>query len=84
VADWDGTLAGRFTADDPAAHRGAGLVRAKTGTLTSVSTLAGVVTTTSGRLLIFAFMAPAVGGTVAATDAAESALDRSAAALVGV
>jgi serine-type D-Ala-D-Ala carboxypeptidase/endopeptidase (penicillin-binding protein 4) len=82
VAGWDGTLSDRFGAGSPA-QAGAGLVRAKTGTLTSVSTLAGVATTSQGRLLLFAFMAPKVGPTTADTDAAETALDTAAAALVG-
>jgi serine-type D-Ala-D-Ala carboxypeptidase/endopeptidase (penicillin-binding protein 4) len=81
VAAWDGTLAGRYAT--PPANAGAGLVRAKTGTLTSVSSLAGLVTTTNGRVLIFAFNASKVGATVADTNAAEAALDIAAAALVG-
>jgi D-alanyl-D-alanine carboxypeptidase/D-alanyl-D-alanine-endopeptidase (penicillin-binding protein 4) len=81
-AGWDGTLAGRFTVAPASA--GAGLVRAKTGTLTSVSTLAGVATTSTGRLLIFSFVADRVGPTEADTEAAEAALDTLAAALVAL
>ncbi|HEX4249352.1 MAG TPA: D-alanyl-D-alanine carboxypeptidase/D-alanyl-D-alanine-endopeptidase [Pseudonocardia sp.] len=55
VAGGDGTLDDRFGAGDSTAGRG--FVRAKTGTLTGVSTLAGVVTDTDGRLLTFALMA---------------------------
>lgn len=47
----DGTLERRF-ANTPAAGR----VRAKTGTLADVSTLAGYLTTRSGRLVAFAIM----------------------------
>ncbi len=80
VAAWDGTLANRYLTAPSSA--GAGRVWAKTGTLTSVSTLAGVVLTASGRLLIFSFVANRVGPTTQATDAAEAALDVLAAALV--
>lgn len=59
VAGGDGTLDDRFTPDaDSAAGRG--VVRAKTGTLTNVSSLAGVVTDADGRLLVFAFMSNGV------------------------
>lgn len=56
VAGWDGSLVeqGRFSG--PAAI-GDGAVRAKTGSLTGVSALAGVVTDADGRQLIFAFVA---------------------------
>jgi serine-type D-Ala-D-Ala carboxypeptidase/endopeptidase (penicillin-binding protein 4) len=79
VAGWSGTLAGRYTGPGPDA--GAGLVRAKTGTLTSVSALAGVVHDADGRLLAFAVIADRVGATEQDTVAAESALDRIAATL---
>jgi D-alanyl-D-alanine carboxypeptidase/D-alanyl-D-alanine-endopeptidase (penicillin-binding protein 4) len=55
VAGGDGTLNDRFTGGESAAGRG--FVRAKTGTLTGVSALAGVVTDADGRLLTFSLMA---------------------------
>ena len=55
----------------------AGLVRAKTGTLTGVNALAGTVVDADGRLLAFAFLA---SGT-ADGKSAQAALDRLAAAL---
>jgi D-alanyl-D-alanine carboxypeptidase/D-alanyl-D-alanine-endopeptidase (penicillin-binding protein 4) len=77
VAGFSGTLAERFDEADSAA--GAGLVRGKTGTLTGVSSLAGLVVDADGRLLAFAVIADAVpaGATLAARDA----LDQVAAAL---
>jgi D-alanyl-D-alanine carboxypeptidase/D-alanyl-D-alanine-endopeptidase (penicillin-binding protein 4) len=55
VAGGDGTLDDRFDAASPAAA-GRGVVRAKTGTLVGVSSLAGVTTDADGRLLVFALM----------------------------
>ncbi|MFF8381735.1 D-alanyl-D-alanine carboxypeptidase/D-alanyl-D-alanine-endopeptidase [Streptomyces sp. NPDC015661] len=75
VGGFTGTLAGRFGA----APAGAGLVRAKTGTLTGVNTLAGTVVTPDGRLLAFAFLA---GRTLSPYEA-QPALDRLSAALAG-
>ncbi|MGW4703285.1 D-alanyl-D-alanine carboxypeptidase/D-alanyl-D-alanine endopeptidase, partial [Streptomyces sp. NPDC004285] len=77
VGGFTGTLAARFDTDPATA--GAGLVRAKTGTLTGVNTLAGTVVTADGRLLAFAFLA---GRTVSAAEA-QPALDRLSAALAG-
>ncbi|MEV6292498.1 D-alanyl-D-alanine carboxypeptidase/D-alanyl-D-alanine-endopeptidase [Streptomyces sp. NPDC051896] len=71
VAGFTGTLADRYT------DSAAGVVRAKTGTLTGVNTLAGTVVDADGRLLAFAFMASGTSDPLAA----ESALDRAATAL---
>lgn len=54
VAGSTGTLTGRFYVD--AAVPGKGWVRAKTGTLSKVSTLAGYTRTRDGELIGFAFM----------------------------
>ncbi|WP_137988616.1 D-alanyl-D-alanine carboxypeptidase/D-alanyl-D-alanine endopeptidase [Streptomyces vilmorinianum] len=75
VGGFSGTLKGRF--DSGPALSGAGLVRAKTGTLTGVNTLAGTVVTADGRLLAFAFLA----GRTPSPYTAQPALDRLSAAL---
>src|SRR5207247_428660 len=54
VAGGSGTLADRYK--DPNSTAGRGLVRAKTGTLSGVNTLAGVVLDADGRVLVFALM----------------------------
>lgn len=79
VAGWSGTLDDRY-GDSGRAAAGAGVVRAKTGTLTGVHALAGLVTTADGRLLAFAVLTDAAPGGPAA---AQPALDRIAAALSG-
>lgn len=80
VAGWSGTLAGRYRTA-ATGEFAAGVVRAKTGTLTGVSALAGLVRDSDGRLLVFAFIADRVPAGTAATAAAETALDGAAAAL---
>jgi D-alanyl-D-alanine carboxypeptidase/D-alanyl-D-alanine-endopeptidase (penicillin-binding protein 4) len=75
VAALTGTLAPRFA--EPEAAAGRGLVRAKTGSLTGTSSLAGTVVDADGRLLAFSVMVDAASSTVAA----RAALDRVAAAL---
>jgi serine-type D-Ala-D-Ala carboxypeptidase/endopeptidase (penicillin-binding protein 4) len=80
VAAWSGTLANRYLPGSAGA-RGAGVVRAKTGTLTAVSSLAGIVHDADGRLITFALVADQVPPGGEATRAAEAALDRIAAVL---
>jgi D-alanyl-D-alanine carboxypeptidase/D-alanyl-D-alanine-endopeptidase (penicillin-binding protein 4) len=75
VAGFSGTLATRFAR----APAGRGVVRAKTGTLSGVSALAGVVLARDGSLLTFAFLAPSR----APRPRVEAALDRLAATLAG-
>ncbi|MGP3912719.1 D-alanyl-D-alanine carboxypeptidase/D-alanyl-D-alanine endopeptidase [Nonomuraea sp. 10N515B] len=60
IAGFSGTLGNgrRFTSGDSKGE--VGLVRAKTGTLNHVNTLAGLATTKDGRLVTFAFMADRV------------------------
>ncbi|MDP9116888.1 MAG: D-alanyl-D-alanine carboxypeptidase, partial [Actinomycetota bacterium] len=87
VAGWSGTLAGRYVGSSAgpgsalSLASAAGDVRAKTGTLTAVSTLAGIVYDQDGRALVFALLADRVAPGSAATASAESALDGVAAAL---
>jgi D-alanyl-D-alanine carboxypeptidase/D-alanyl-D-alanine-endopeptidase (penicillin-binding protein 4) len=75
IAAFIGSLKHRYSSGPTAS--GAGLIRAKTGTLTGVNSLAGTVVDRHGRLLDFAFL------TTGTTDpyGAEAALDRLAAAV---
>lgn len=69
VAGFTGTLADRFTSR--AQHSAAGYVRAKTGTLSTVVNLAGIVPDVDGRVLVFAIMAndiPSIGRARTAVD----------------
>jgi D-alanyl-D-alanine carboxypeptidase/D-alanyl-D-alanine-endopeptidase (penicillin-binding protein 4) len=79
VSGYLGTLDDRYRTG-PAALA-AGQVRAKTGTLDGVSSLAGLVRGKDGRLLAFAVVADRVP--VGRTLPAEAALDEVAAALAG-
>ncbi|HEY0640858.1 MAG TPA: D-alanyl-D-alanine carboxypeptidase/D-alanyl-D-alanine-endopeptidase [Pseudonocardiaceae bacterium] len=54
IAGGTGTLTSRYSEGD--ARAGRGYVRAKTGTLTDVNSLAGVVLDQDGRLLVFALL----------------------------
>ncbi|MEO6087681.1 MAG: D-alanyl-D-alanine carboxypeptidase/D-alanyl-D-alanine-endopeptidase [Umezawaea sp.] len=76
VAGGSGTLANRYQEQ---AAAGKGWVRAKTGTLTGVNSLAGAVVDTDGRLLVFAFMSNSPGK----TEEVRQALDVLAATLRG-
>jgi len=76
VAALSGTLDSRYR--DVATGRGAGLVRAKTGTLNSVIALSGYVVDADGRLLVFSFIG---NGLTPGAAGNRDALDRAAAAL---
>ncbi|MFF4384746.1 D-alanyl-D-alanine carboxypeptidase/D-alanyl-D-alanine-endopeptidase [Kitasatospora sp. NPDC001547] len=76
VAGFTGTLNKRYGSGSGAADA-AGLIRAKTGTLSGVNTLAGTVVDADGRLLAFAVMTR----TPAPADTARAAMDRVAARL---
>lgn len=74
IAGLTGTLATRYGSTSP----GAGFVRAKTGTLNTVSALSGYVVDADGRLLVFSFvgngLVPGSKSNAAAIDAAAAAL----------
>ncbi|MDQ0675365.1 D-alanyl-D-alanine carboxypeptidase/D-alanyl-D-alanine-endopeptidase (penicillin-binding protein 4) [Pseudarthrobacter siccitolerans] len=76
VAGLTGTLDTRYGEDSTA--RGAGLVRAKTGTLNTVLALSGYVVDADGRLLVFSFigngLTPGAAGNKVALDRAATAL----------
>jgi D-alanyl-D-alanine carboxypeptidase/D-alanyl-D-alanine-endopeptidase (penicillin-binding protein 4) len=77
VAGFTGSLENRFAA--PGTSAGTGLVRAKTGTLTGVHSLAGLVRSRTGSLLVFAVATDAVPANKPLE--ARAALDRAVAAL---
>ncbi len=77
VAGASGTLIDRFASARE--KSGLGVVRAKTGTLTGASSLAGTVVDAEGRMLGFVIEADAVSSTLAA----RAALDAAASALAG-
>jgi D-alanyl-D-alanine carboxypeptidase/D-alanyl-D-alanine-endopeptidase (penicillin-binding protein 4) len=76
VGGLSGTLDTRY--GDATTAGGAGLVRAKTGTLNTVLALSGYVVDADGRLLVFSFigngLAPGAAGNKVALDRAATAL----------
>ena len=74
IAGGSGTLSNRFL-DTDAGLAAAGLLRAKTGSLTGTNALAGIVTDASGRVLTFALISNNAGPT------GRTAIDAVAAAL---
>lgn len=76
VAGLTGTLGDRYI--DESTAEGAGLVRAKTGTLNTVIALSGYVVDADGRLLVFSFigngLTPGAKGNKPALDTAATAL----------
>jgi D-alanyl-D-alanine carboxypeptidase/D-alanyl-D-alanine-endopeptidase (penicillin-binding protein 4) len=81
VAGWEGSLVeqDRFTGT---AARADGAVRAKTGSLTGVSAIAGLAADADGRLLVFSFVADAVPGGSPDSPVARAAFDRAISGLV--
>jgi len=75
VAGWSGTLAARFATPSPN-KIGQGVVRAKTGSLTGVNTMAGELVTKDGRLLVFAVLADHTGEAIAARQALDQIVAR--------
>jgi D-alanyl-D-alanine carboxypeptidase/D-alanyl-D-alanine-endopeptidase (penicillin-binding protein 4) len=77
VAAYSGTLSDRYHGSGNGGSA-AGVVRAKTGTLSGVNSLAGLAVDADGRLLAFAVVADASGNNALSVQAA---LDRVAAAI---
>jgi len=73
IAGLSGTLGDRYI--DRTTVGGAGLVRAKTGTLNAVISLSGYVVDTDGRLLVFSFIGNDFSG---GSDQGKPAIDKAA------
>lgn len=82
VAGFTGTLSAGQSVFGGIGGMARGVVRAKTGNLTTVATLAGLAYDRSGTLLVFAIMAPQVPS-AAMLQAAANAIDSAAGALAG-
>jgi serine-type D-Ala-D-Ala carboxypeptidase/endopeptidase (penicillin-binding protein 4) len=80
VAGFTGTLSAGGSVFGGIGGAARGVVRAKTGNLSTVAALAGLVYDHSGSLLIFAIMAPQVPGAGMLTTAAQ-AIDSAASGL---
>jgi D-alanyl-D-alanine carboxypeptidase/D-alanyl-D-alanine-endopeptidase (penicillin-binding protein 4) len=80
VAGFAGTLSAGASDFGGIGGAARGVVRAKTGNLSTVATLAGLAYDRSGRLLLFAIMAPQVPGAEQLQPAAD-AIDAAAASL---
>ncbi len=80
VAGFSGTLQGGESVFSDIDGAALGAVRAKTGNLSTVTTLAGMVTDASGRTLMFAFMADQIPS-AASLKTAAGAIDEAATAL---
>jgi D-alanyl-D-alanine carboxypeptidase/D-alanyl-D-alanine-endopeptidase (penicillin-binding protein 4) len=74
IAGSTGTLADRFSTKSTKA--GAGVVRAKTGSLTGVSSLAGLVRDDDGRLLVFALISNKVSSLYSARETMDKIASR--------
>ena len=81
VAGFSGTLSPGHSVFGAISGTARGVVRAKTGNLSTVADLAGIVVDHSGRLLIFAMMASAAASDGGLPVAAATAMDNTAAAL---
>ena len=82
IAGFSGTLSAGQSVFSGIGGPALGSVRAKTGNLGTVATLAGLVYDKSGTVLVFAFMADAVPSAGLLQDAAQ-AIDKAASALAG-
>jgi serine-type D-Ala-D-Ala carboxypeptidase/endopeptidase (penicillin-binding protein 4) len=80
VGGYSGTLRDRYRKPAGGAAA-AGQVRAKTGTLSGLSAIAGVVVDADGRTLVFAVIADAVPNAGGNPSPSQEALDRLAAGL---